>query len=539
MKLFLALLLLHLVTAARYHWEGDAFALSSFLRPNLDLLIVLAVYWTGARALRRRRLWTALSVVAVLFVPLYRFGDSAMPAFFGKAFEPFDDVTMLDGLVHLLVHQWTPLESIGKVLGIALAVALAAWLLFRTLACTLRIADSGRALATALLIAQAIVAATWLDSSIERKRETKLVGPSMFGAAAEDFYDFIKARGWRYKQRFEALSTVAIQASKDAPRTFERLERADVLVIFIESYGRALFRGDSKPGIAKVLARFEAQLSTSGHRVASAWTTPSIRGGNSTIAHAEFLTGVRIETQRVFELMLASKVEALPKLLQARGYRTINVHPATVLEKGWPEGERFFGFDKNHFEDSFDYPKSAHRYHWGGMHDQFALDWVRRHELSRDEPIFMLYASLVSHAPFSMIPPYLDDWSKVVSETEWAPAKTWPITWGNYVGHPQVEAAYLDSIRYSFETIAGFVANLERSSLVIVLGDHQPPGVGRMSRSDPSFDVPLHVIARETRLIEPFLAQGFAKAALPPDTLEPFPLDRFKWRFRRAFSQPR
>jgi hypothetical protein len=53
-----------------------------------------------------------------------------------------------------------------------------------------------------------------------------------------------------------------------------------------------------------------------------------------------------------------------------------------------------------------------------------------------------------------------------------------------------------------------------RDALVIVLGDHQPPGV---AGGDPSRAVPVHVLSRDPRLVERFAAAGYAPGMRPPD----------------------
>ncbi|MEO6367581.1 MAG: hypothetical protein ABIP38_06260, partial [Steroidobacteraceae bacterium] len=50
----------------------------------------------------------------------------------------------------------------------------------------------------------------------------------------------------------------------------------------------------------------------------------------------------------------------------------------------------------------------------------------------------------------------------------------------------------------------------------IVLGDHQPPAA--VSGSDASWDVPVHIVARDARVLDGLRAYGFAAGVVPPAT---------------------
>ena len=54
------------------------------------------------------------------------------------------------------------------------------------------------------------------------------------------------------------------------------------------------------------------------------------------------------------------------------------------------------------------------------------------------------------------------------------------------------------------------------NTLVIVLGDHQPPG--SITNHDPSHAVPVHVISRDRALVDGFAADGYAPGMSPPVT---------------------
>ena len=79
--------------------------------------------------------------------------------------------------------------------------------------------------------------------------------------------------------------------------------------------------------------------------------------------------------------------------------------------------------------------------------------------------------------------------------------------------HPDTERAYVESIRYSLDVMTGFARRLTRPSLVLILGDHQPPGFRSLEGFRETTDVPLHVISNRPELLVPF--EGMPDGLVP------------------------
>ena len=74
--------------------------------------------------------------------------------------------------------------------------------------------------------------------------------------------------------------------------------------------------------------------------------------------------------------------------------------------------------------------------------------------------------------------------------------------------------AYLDALIYDLEVLRRYLVNrVKDDTLVIVVGDHQPPG--GVTGSSTGHGVPLHVLSRRQSLVEPFLARGYASGMRP------------------------
>jgi hypothetical protein len=236
--------------------------------------------------------------------------------------------------------------------------------------------------------------------------------------------------------------------------------------------------------------------------VSSLFDSPTY-GGHSWLAHATLATGVRTANQLDYEVVCAKAPKAIARFFHDAGYRTVVAQPGTT--RPWPKGE-FFGFDQKYYLWNFDYKGPS--YAWATMPDQYVLDFVRRRELSPARgPLFIQYILVSSHAPWSDLPPLLDDWSSVQNGDIYNHVETthYPIVWPSFANASE---AYIASIKYDFEVLQRYLADyITDDSLVIILGDHQP--VAEVNDHSPAHGVPVHVLSRDRRLLEPFIARGY------------------------------
>src|SRR4029079_19750461 len=82
-------------------------------------------------------------------------------------------------------------------------------------------------------------------------------------------------------------------------RLLSALRGKDVLLLFVESYGRVAVQDSSfSPGVDAVLDRGTARLAASGFAARSAFLTSPTFGGISWLAHSTMQSGLQIDTQR-------------------------------------------------------------------------------------------------------------------------------------------------------------------------------------------------------------------------------------------------
>lgn len=535
-RALLALLALHALTAFPFPWE-DTTRSAAWLRVNPDLVVVLAFATLIALAYGYRAWLGHLAALALLFVPLYRFGDTIMPVYYGRPFQPWFDVDLIPGLIHLLTHELAPALQAAITFGAILALVLVYAATYRATAAVLRLGARPGWGYGLLIGAQLLVIAAWAGRQIAPAAADPVLARGTFARAAGEIAQVFTSGSWRTAERFAARAREADAALAACPTDLAGLAGVDVYVMFIESYGRSIWRDPAlAPVIGARMQKLAARAAERGLAAATAFTTPSVSGGGSAYAHAEFLAGFPVENGRIFDLLIASERPSLPRLLRAAGRRTVSVHPAMVAP--WPAGRAFYAFDAELFQPELGYAGAA--YGWGRMPDQFALARLLTREVqTAKQPLFVHYVSVTSHAPFSLVPPYVDNWSRAATSEAFvgAPAHDHGIHWSNYTTHPQLPEAYLETIHYSLETMLGFAAELERPSLVLILGDHQPP-VKQLQACDPSFDVPLHAVTNRPALLAPFHAAGALPGLTPHASQEAFPAREFLYRFLQGYSRP-
>lgn len=336
------------------------------------------------------------------------------------------------------------------------------------------------------------------------------------------------------RERFAEEMAGAPDRLRDVPGLLDRLEGRDVILAFIESYGITAVEDERyAPVIVPRLEEMEERLAAAGvHMVTGRLAAPT-RGGQSWLAHGSILSGLWLDNQLRYDLMLASGRDMLVDDFRAAGFRTEILMPAIVM--AWPEGERL-GFDRIHAHRDIRYKGPP--LNWVTMPDQFTW-WHLERELRRNSPdprpLFAMVGLISSHAPWTPILPVLDDWEGLGDGEvflQWegageAPADLWRDT-------DRVREHFGLSVDYALAAMTGWAERfVDDGTLLIALGDHQPAPL--ITGEDASPDVPVHIMARDPALLAPFLAWGFVPGAVPT-AQDGVGMDAFRGWFVEAFS---
>ena len=464
------------------------------------LVVVLALYLGRRPALRRSATWVVTALLFALIVGRYL--AVTAHALFGRDINLYFDLPHLPDVIAMNASVRPPAEVAGIVL---LAIVLLVGLL------------------ASLRIGIGVLARSFAEPPVRRSALClAMAGVLIYGATS--------VPGLRWADRAFAHPVSPIYAEQAAfvaealsgagdlplpeaaaPR-FEPagLDGADVFVIFLESYGEVAF---SVPEIADEVRprvhRAEDALRAKGWLMASGFFASPTFGGASWLAHASFLTGTPVTNKRDYQLLLSSDRDSLVGGFADAGYRTVALMPG--LKLAWPEGE-FYRYDTVYDAAGLEYDGPP--FGWWTIPDQFTLGRFLGRETTRvdRDPLFMVFPTVMSHMPFATVPPYVRDWRRATLPTAYTTRGTRPPqTFGS---EPTARGAYRAAILYNIDIIEGFLSDaVPPNALVVVLGDHQPPGI--VSGPEASSLVPVHVFARDPARMTEFRAAGFRDGFAP------------------------
>jgi hypothetical protein len=469
----------------------------------------------------------ATSLVAVLTL-----GDLAIRSSLGRPLNALLDLDLLPSLVRLLRGSLGDGPAALVMVGLILA-AIALFVL------TL----------LAVRAAQRALAESWLRSVVLVGALALIVVFGLQHAAPQLFADYrpvsaqasatLRAQWQVGHATLQDLARIGQAIAADdfrdlpADQLLHRLGGADVLLIYVESYGRsALEEPRYAHSLLPRLASFEQVLADHGLVAASGYLTSPTVGGQSWLAHGTIQSGLWIANQRAYDALVKSNRLTLTKAFAKAGYRTLAVKPAITMP--WPEGERL-GYDRIYASDDLGY--AGLPYNWVTMPDQYTLSALQRFErAARAEPLFAEVSLISSHAPWTPIPPVLDDWDSIGDGavfSRWAQDGDPPeVVWRDV---ERVRNQYTLAVDYVLAVLSSYAGHfVDEHTLMIVVGDHQPAPL--ITGEGASRDVPIHVIAGNPALLEPFRAWGLTVGMRP--TGEPIGrMDAFRDWFLGTFSE--
>lgn len=317
----------------------------------------------------------------------------------------------------------------------------------------------------------------------------------------------------------------------------------DVLLGFIESYGiSALSDPRYRDRLSHRLAVMEQALYQAGLHVVTGRLRSPVQGGQSWLARATVLSGLWVDSQLDYEILLASDYTTLVDDFRQTGHDTVAVMPA--ITQAWPEGKQL-RYGRVYGAAQMDYAGPS--LNWVTMPDQYTWSWFEhRVRAKAEKPLFAEMALISSHAPWVPILPVLDDWQSIgqgeVFE-RWrdageAPASLWQ-------DPARVRQHYIRSIDYALEVVTGYaVRNIDARTLLVVLGDHQAAPL--VTGENASRDVPVHIIARDPALLAPFTGEGgpagsglpgFQRGTRPAMTPDAVGMDQLRPFLHRHFQR--
>jgi hypothetical protein len=506
----------------------DQLGPAGWLRVPLEaLVLVLLALLLPPRALR---------VVAVLagallgLLVLLKLLDIGFDIAFARPFDVVNDWYYLGPAVELVAGSAGRLLAVLAVVGAVLAVVVVLVVLpLSAVRVTGAIARHRRravpvlAVLTVIWVALALVGTAFRPGAPVASADTSRLAWGTVGQVRADIADRGSFGQQITKDRF---------ALTPADRLLTGLRGKDVLLVFVESYGRvALDDPTLAPTVDAALSTGDRDLQAAGFSARSAYLDSPTFGGSSWLAHSSIQSGLWVDSQQRYDQLVSGRRLTLARAFKQAGWRTVFDVPSTT--RPWPEGQPFYGFDTLYTADNVGY--QGPRYGYATMPDQFILNTFRQRELTRGPraPVMAEIDLLSSHYPWT-VPPRLLPWDSVGDGSIYrGPAGTSP---DPAAGQPDDDRLrYAEAIASSVRTLASFAATSNDPNLVILaMGDHQPNTT--VTGPDAGHEVPVMLIAHDPRVLDRVSGWGWATGLHPGPAAPVWPMDQVRDRLLTAFG---
>ena len=469
-------------------------------------------------------------VAVLMLIALLKAADYAMFTALGRGFNPVADLPLIEAGLRLATGAIGPVLTFGAVLAASVVIACVGWALWWASGVWARIAAPpflARGMAAASILFAGVAAA---EIGHAMGRWSLPVAPPGAAFTARVGLERIEMA----RETLAELRAFEAAAAKDPFAAREGLLRGldrDVLVVFVESYGRTSF---DTPLYAEThratLRAAEARLGALGLSMRSGFLSAPTRGGQSWLSHATFANGLWIADQTSHGALLASGRRSLFHIASDAGFRTAAVMPQITLD--WPESA-LMGFETVLAARDLGY--GGRPFNWVTMPDQFtfaAMDRLLR-DGRDDRPLFAQIALGSSHAPWVPVPE-LVAWEEIGDGrifNAMARAGDPPdVVWRD---RDRVREQYRRAVDYALRVVVDYAArHAADPPLIFVVGDHQPAGFVAL---DGRPDVPVHVIGPE-RLVSAASGWGWTEGLVPDDSVEVLSMARMRDLILDAYS---
>ncbi|GAB3032653.1 hypothetical protein GCM10027052_07020 [Parafrigoribacterium mesophilum] len=502
----------------------------AFLSIPLAALIIVAVVLIAPSALRMAT--AVVFGVVVGLLTIVKALDIGFAAVFDRPFDLLNDWYYFGPGVDVLS------DSIGRVGSIAvavaaLAVAIAAvivmpWAMVRvTRAITKNRRVSLRALA-ALGVIWALVAIT----GVQPVPGVRAASTSAVGLV----YGQLHTLGNDLADRSAFTDQIANDPLHDAADgdLLGGLRGKDVILAFVESYGRSAVQGSSfSPGIDAVLTAGTRRLQAAGFSSRSAFLTSPTFGAASWLAHSTMQSGLWVNSQQRYNQLLTHERLTLTGAFSRAGWRTVFDVPANTID--WPEGAKFYGFDTLY--DSRNVGYQGPKFSYAPMPDQYVLSAFHRQELVKADrsPVMAEIDLVSSHHPWTPLP-HPVAWNDVGDGTIFNGMPDKGASPEEAFQDPEkVRTLYGQSIQYTLNTLFSFITTFPDPNLVVIMvGDHQAHSY--VSGQHPGHDVPVSIIAHDPSVLSQISTWNWQDGVLPSPAAPVWPMSQFRDRFLTAYS---
>lgn len=471
----------------------------------------------------------ALTVVLTLIVVL-KAADFVSFNALSRGFNPVADLPLVEAFVRLLSGTLGPVLTGFAILGAVLAAGAVAGMIWWAAGVWSRVLmqPRGRRFAGAMAILAAGVVIAEAGQAMGRWTLPATPPGTAFTARIGAERVVLARRTLAELRNFRA--DVANDPFTDAEGLFTAIDR-DVLIIFIESYGRT---SHDTPYFAELhrdtLAAYDTRLHDLGLAVQSGYLSSPTHGGQSWLAHSTVSNGMWIDNQVSYAAALASGRETLFHHAANAGLRTAAVMPQITLD--WPEA------DLMGFEVVLPFARLGYAglpFNWVTTPDQYTLSALDRLLRDGDDPrhLFAQVALISSHAPWVPVPrilPWEDIGDGTIFNAVAASGDPPEVVWRD---RERVRFQYRLAIDYALQAVFEYaILHADNPPLMVVIGDHQAASFIGL---DERREVPVHVIGPE-HLVSTLEEIAPARGLLPTPEIPVVPMHAVRDVVLRAYA---
>jgi len=503
----------------------------AFLRIPIEGLVVVALLLVLPP--RARRILAGVVGALLGLIAVAKILDMGFFSVLDRPFNPVIDwgnfLPALGVLRDSIGTFWADATVVGALLLVA------AVLVFTTLA-SLRLAGvvaRNRLTATRAVIALGLVWVLCAVVGVHIAPDAPVASTSAAGLVDEQTREITDAV---HDQKTFSAGVAATDTFASTPSSslLAGLRGKDVLVVFVESYGRVAVQDSAfSPQVDAVLNAGTKSLQAAGFSARSAFLTSPTFGGISWLAHSTFESGLWIANQQRYNQLVASDRFTLTDAFKQAGWRTVGDIPSNATD--WPEATTFYHFSQ--FYDARNVGYVGPRFSYADMPDQYTMSAFQRMELSQPnhQPVMAEIDLVSSHTPWAPLPRMVD-WNAVgdgsifngMPEQGATPSSVWSDA-------NKVKAAYGQSIEYSMNTLISFVEQAHDNNMVmILLGDHQPATI--VTGANATHDVPITIIAHDPNVLNRITLWRWQSGLLPNPQAPVWSMDAFRNRFLAAYE---
>lgn len=493
----------------------DALGYGAFARlplewPLIALLALILRGWLG-------RLVILLSGTIIFLVLFLKLADIGVQSAFQRPFNPYLDTKMLSDGWNLISRTIGIPAAVAALVGGIILVVLVAMIVLKSLRW---MAQARGRLRPALLGTFTAMLAIGGSALLLGKTQVEFATPATLSARLG-----LVVQSVADMQVFEKQLADGIGPG-DATNLFQAVRGKNVVLVFVESYGRSAVEDPQYAGVTSSrLSAVQQQIEAAGLHAASGWVTSPTVGGLSWLAHGTLLSGLWVDSQGRYDRLMISHQPSLNRLFSQAGWHSVAVMPAITMD--WPEAA-YFGYDQILAAQDLEYRGKP--FNWVTMPDQYTLSAFDRLAVkparARGQNVMAEIALISSHAPWTPVPKLID-WNQIgdgqVFNEQATSGDPPSVVWAD---PERVRSQYIQTIDYSLATLGDFMARQGRGTVYIILGDHQPAAI--ITGPNASRAVPVHIVTEDAQLLNSFEKQGFTPSMTPTNSTRELPMNALR-----------